>query len=151
MVLTFLGILLDTVAMQMRLPPEKLEELRVLILKWETYRCCRKRQLLSLIGKLAHAAKVVKPRRIFLRHIMIDTATKAKRLDLWIHLRKEFHSDLAWLKTFLEVWNDVCLITQHMWDPKFSQQMRQARGCVGRRGESSSYNFSGLEHGPMRI
>ena len=75
-VLNFLGILLDTVEMQMKLPTDKIEELKELIQKWERYHACKKRQLLSLIGKLAHAARVVKPGRIFLRH-MIDAASKA--------------------------------------------------------------------------
>ena len=59
---------------------------------------------MSLIGKLAHAAKVVVPGRIFLRR-MIDTAYSVRDLDHYIKLRSEFHSDLAWWDCFMEGWN----------------------------------------------
>ena len=102
--LVFLGILLDTVAMEMRLPDGKVAELHQLIAKWSSKRAGKKRELLSLIGKLSHAAKIVVPGRIFLRR-MIDTANKAKQLDHWIHLTTDFKSDLAWWRTFLQCWN----------------------------------------------
>ena len=83
--LIFLGILLDTSNMEMRLPETKLLELKLLITSWAQKRTVRKRALLSLIGKLSHAAKIVIPGRTFLRR-MIDTACKARHLDHWIHL-----------------------------------------------------------------
>ena len=97
--LIFLGVLLDTIAMEMRLPDEKLAELRQLIANWSSKHAGKKRELLSLIGKLSHAAKIVVPGRIFLRR-MIDTANKAKQLDHWIHLTADFKSDLAWWRSF---------------------------------------------------
>jgi hypothetical protein len=67
--LTLLGIELDTVHMQARLPEEKLaallEELLHFSLLPESGRTCSKRQLLSLIGKLAFACKVIPAGRIF--------------------------------------------------------------------------------------
>ena len=57
--LTFLGISLDMVRMEIQLPPERLEALRLAIQSWRGKRACRKRELLSLIGKLSHACKVV--------------------------------------------------------------------------------------------
>ena len=63
--LIFLGILIDTSKMELRLPEGKLVELRILIRQWKEKKSCTKRELLSLIGKLAHAAKIVKPGRTF--------------------------------------------------------------------------------------
>eukprot|EP00731_Ephydatia_muelleri_P003450 Em0001g3450a len=54
--LTFLGIVLDTSAQQLRLPPDKLEELTGLIRSWLSRHKATKRELLSLIGKLSFAA-----------------------------------------------------------------------------------------------
>ena len=105
-VLAFLGILLDTNRMELRLPQEKLGELKDLISKWLTRKAGRKRELLSLIGKLAHAAKIVVPGRIFLRR-MLDTVHKAKHLDHWVHLNQEFKSDLAWWHCFMVAWNGL--------------------------------------------
>ena len=36
---------------------------------------------------------------------MIDTASKARELDHWIHLTAGFKSDLAWWCSFLDAWN----------------------------------------------
>ncbi len=68
-VLTFLGIEIDTVAMQLCLPRAKLVELRELVTEWKDKPRCLKRELKSLTGKLQHACLVVKPGRSFLRRL----------------------------------------------------------------------------------
>ena len=73
--LVFLGILLDTRRMEVRLPPEKLPELKVIIVKWLGRNKGKKKELLSLIGKLSLSAK-----------IMLNSTHKAKRLDHYVHL-----------------------------------------------------------------
>lgn len=72
----------------------------------------QKRSLLSLIGKLSHACKVVLAGRLFLRR-MIEQAKTARRLNHWVHLTAEFHSDLRWWQTFLEYWNGCSMIQVH--------------------------------------
>ena len=69
----------------MRVPQEKLREIKVLITKWQTRKARKKRELLLLIGKLAHVAKVIVPGRIFLWR-MINTAHQVKQLDHWVNL-----------------------------------------------------------------
>ena len=49
----------------MRLSAEKLHVLKIEILGWSTKKKTTKKVLLSIIGKLAFAVKVVKPGRIF--------------------------------------------------------------------------------------
>ena len=89
----FLGILLDTTNLELRLPDDKLQRLRQLIQVWKGKRSCTKRDLLSLIGQLQHACKVVRPGRTFLRR-MIELATVAKELHHHIRLNRGFKSDL---------------------------------------------------------
>ena len=57
--LTFLGVLIDSVKQELSLPTPKLEELKTPTQSWLTRRKCTKRQLLSLVGKLVFAARVV--------------------------------------------------------------------------------------------
>ena len=57
--LVFLGIVIDTVAGELRLPDDKLQRLRSLLQTWVSRRACRRRELESLIGILKHACKVV--------------------------------------------------------------------------------------------
>ena len=59
--LEFLEILLDTVHMEVRLPPEKLARIQTSIQGWLTRRSATKREILSLVGLLQHAAKVLLP------------------------------------------------------------------------------------------
>ena len=66
-ILTFLGIELDTERMTLRLPTEKIVELQMLITGWLGRKFCTLRDLQSLVGKLQHACKVVRPGRTFLR------------------------------------------------------------------------------------
>ena len=67
--LVFLGIEIDTVMGQIRLPAEKLRRLIEVLAIWADRRSCTKRELLSLIGSLHHAAAVVRPGRVFLRRL----------------------------------------------------------------------------------
>ena len=64
--ITYLGIEIpDSVAMTIRLPADKLQQIKAIIKQWLRRRKCTKRELLSLIGLLAFAAKVVKQGRMF--------------------------------------------------------------------------------------
>ena len=76
--LTFLGIEIDSLALELRLPTAKLEALRETISAWQGKKCCSKRDMLSLIGQLSHACKVVRPGRRFLRRL-INLSSKAKK------------------------------------------------------------------------
>ena len=107
--LTFLGILLDTVACEMRLPKEKLRRLKALIQCWRSKKSCSKRDLLSLIGHLQHAYRVVRPGRTFLRR-MIELSTVAKELHHHIRLNSAFRSDLQWWAMFVSDWNGVSMM-----------------------------------------
>ena len=105
-ILPFLGIVLDTEKLELRLPEEKLQRLRELIRQWQGKKSCRKRELLSVIGQLQHACRVVKPGRTFLRR-MIELSTTAHELYHHIRLNRGFQSDLEWWALFLSEWNGV--------------------------------------------
>ena len=67
--LVFLGFELDTVAWEIRLPRQKLEDLKELIRQWVGRRTCSRKELESLVGKLGHAAQVVPPGKTFMRRL----------------------------------------------------------------------------------
>ena len=94
-ILTFLGIEIDTVNLQLCLPLQKLTSLLELLRSWcapkshrSMQRSVCKRDLLSLIGHLNHAATVVRPGRTFIRSL-IDASTTVKLLDHHIHLSRQ--------------------------------------------------------------
>ena len=108
--IVFLGILIDTVEKELRLPQDKLADLQSMITQWRGRKACRKRELLSLIGSLSHACKVVRSGRTFLRRL-IDLSTKAARLDHFIRLNAEARADLEWWYQFIGPWNGVSLLS----------------------------------------
>lgn len=107
--LTFLGIEVDTNGWQLRLPDEKLQRVRSLVASWRRKRGCTKRELLSLIGLLQHACKVVHPGRSFLRR-MINLSMIAREPHHHIRLNSNFRSDLEWWATFLPQWNGITIL-----------------------------------------
>ena len=83
--LTFLGIEIDTIKLELRLPALKLQRLQNLINHWMEKKAASKRELQSIIGHLSHAATVVKPGRTFLR-LLIEASKIPKKLDHWVRL-----------------------------------------------------------------
>ena len=106
---TFLGIEMDSIAMELRLPQKKISELKGLIRCWLGRRSCVKRELQSLVGKLQHACKVVRPGRSFLRR-MFELLAGVHKDHHHIRLNTSFRSDLVWWDTFLEAWNGKSIL-----------------------------------------
>ena len=107
--LTFLGITLDTQIMEAQLPPTKLQNIRNEIKAWLKKRDAKKRTILSLVGLLQHATKVVKPGRTFVSR-MYATAARVKKLSHQTRLNAAFKSDLRWWHLFVTSWNEVSIL-----------------------------------------
>ena len=60
-----LGIEMDSIKLELRLPEQKLERLKELVENWKERRCCKKRELQSLAVHLNHACKVCRSIRRF--------------------------------------------------------------------------------------
>ena len=95
--LTFLGIEIDTRALEIRLPDTKLRALQELIRSWLGRESCERRELESLVGSLSHACCVVRSGKTFMRRMfqLLSVARKALRLN------RSSRSDLFWWHTFL--------------------------------------------------
>ena len=106
---TFLGVEIDTVAMEVRLPQEKLAELGSLLEKWLGQKHCIKEDLESLTGKLHHASRVVRPGRCFLRHLYAATAVARKKSAV-MRVNRSVRADIRWWYTFAQDWNGTSLM-----------------------------------------
>ena len=109
-VLEFLGIILDTDRMEMRISEERLADILHELHHWENRHKCTKRELLSIIGKLLFVARVVRPGRTFVRR-MIDLSKRIKHLHHKIRLNKEFRADVEWWLNYLPAWNGVPMLS----------------------------------------
>ena len=102
--LDFLGITLDTLLMEARLPPDKVDKLVALISTFSSRRKCTKRELLSLIGSFSFASKVIVPGRTFLSR-MIRLSCSVSELHYHVYLNNAFREDLSMWELFLQDWN----------------------------------------------
>ena len=95
--------------MEARLPDDKIQCIRTTVSSWLRKKKATKREILSLVGLLQHATKVVKPGRTFVAR-MYATAAKLKRLSFYTRLTKEFRSDLQWWHMFITRWNGISFL-----------------------------------------
>jgi len=88
--------------MKSHLPEDKLQSTQQLFKEWLGKRnaITIKHEILSLVGVLQHAVKVVLLWRTFVSRMYATTA-KVKELDYFTRLNKDFRSDLSWWHTFL--------------------------------------------------
>lgn len=98
--LIFLGFVLDSQAMEIRLPPQKLSALVALLEEWVVRKSCTKKELEQLVGKLNHACMVVSQGRVFLRRLY-DVLGSVKKSYFHLRLNLGCRSDLAWWSCFL--------------------------------------------------
>ena len=112
--LVFLGIMIDTTCMETSLPADKLGGLLAEVQSWSSCKKCQKRDLLSLIGKLNFACRVIPAGRIFLRRL-IDLSTTAKLPHHHITMNCEARRDIAWWLRFLPSWNGRAIIPDPHW------------------------------------
>ena len=78
--------------METHLPADKLKRITTQVSLWFTKKKATK-QVLSLVGLLQHATKVVKLRLIFVSQMYATTA-KMKKLSYYTRFTKEFKLDL---------------------------------------------------------
>ena len=108
-VITYLGIQIDTYNNTITLPADKYKKLTQSLQSWSKRKKCSKRELLSFIGQLPFAAKVVKQGRFFLRRL-INLSTKVRALNHRINLNEEARSDINWWIKLLPFWQGTTKI-----------------------------------------
>ena len=127
--LEFLGITIDTIQQELRLPEEKLARLRDLITQWKSRKSCSKRELESLLGVLQHACTVIPAGRAFLRQI-INLLSVTKKRHHHVRLNSTFRSDLEWWRIFASHWNGKSLIsTAYIKEVRLTSDVSGSWGC----------------------
>jgi hypothetical protein len=137
-VLEYLGIILDTLRMEARLPIDKLQRLIALIDSFLARSKCTKRELLSLLGHLNFACRVVIPGRTFISRLLV-AATKVSELYHHVYLDSECKADMLMWKHFLDNWNGISLFL----DDKFTM----AGDMELFTDASGKYGIGGYFHG----
>jgi hypothetical protein len=105
-VLEYLGIVLDSDLMQARLPVNKLVRIASILADVAGKRSVTKRELLSLLGHLNFACRVVVQGRTFMSYLF-DLAASVKELHHYVRLRSHAREDLHMWSRYLLAWNGV--------------------------------------------
>ena len=138
--LIFLGIEINTVSGQLRLPDDKLHRLKSLLCDWKDRKHCERKQLESLIGLLNHACKVVRSGRSFLRRMidLLHAVHHPPNSKIPIRLNKGFRSDLAWWNAFVQAWNGVSFLPPpaHLQQVDLYSDASGSWGCGAHCGNS---------------
>ena len=100
--ITFLGIEIDSIKEELRLPQSKLVALKQLLASWSSKRVATKREL--LLGHLNHSATVVPAGKSFLRHL-INAMSQLRQQSHLTRLNTLCRSDIIWWLSFVEKWN----------------------------------------------
>ncbi|XP_067300888.1 uncharacterized protein [Pseudorasbora parva] len=104
--LEFLGINLDSVKFQASLPKDKIDRIIAISSNLLEAPQCSKRDLLSLLGHLNYAMRIVPQGRPFISHLL-SLASSIQELDNTISLTPSCLTDLKLWIMFLKQWNGL--------------------------------------------
>ena len=127
----FLGITLDTVLLEARLPEDKLAKARHLLREFLGRQKVTLRELQSLIGVLNFACSVIVPGRAFLRRL-IDLTMGIRRPHHHVRLTREVKLDLQVWEEFLHSFNGKAFfIDEEFLSGDYLQLYTDASGEIG--------------------
>lgn len=106
--LEYVGLTLDTVNMQCRLPADKLHRIRNMVTTFLGRHTCTKREMLSLCGYLSFTTRVIPAGRSFMFRLF-KVAHSVKPLHHYVTITAEAKADLTMWRHFLQNWNGVSL------------------------------------------
>ena len=117
--------------METSLPDDKLHELLSELRSWSSYKKCLKRELLSLIGKLNFACRIIPAGRIFLLRL-IDLSTQARLPHHHVTMNRKARHDISWWLRFLPSWNGRAIIPDSNWTRSPDMELfTDASGSLG--------------------
>ncbi|XP_053387994.1 uncharacterized protein LOC128551264 [Mercenaria mercenaria] len=142
-VMSFVGIELDSVRMEKRLPEDKVHKLRDTLHSIKVRKRVSLKELQSLIGLLNFACSVVTPGRAFLRRL-IDLTVGVKKSHHKIRLNTEARADLAAWSIFVDGFNGISLMLPDRWESSQSLQLFTDASNIGFGGYLSNRYFAGV-------
>lgn len=102
----FLGINLDSIKFQASLPKEKIDRIILVASSLAECQSCSKRDLLSLLGHLNFAMRIIPQGRPFISHLLA-LASSVHALDDQIIINQACRNELSLWISFLRQWNGL--------------------------------------------
>jgi len=135
--LEYLGIVLDSVKMEARLPMDKVKRIIEFINHILNLKSCTKREVLQLLGHFNFASRVIVPGRSFVSYL-IHLSSSVRELHHYIHLNKECKEDLRMWLNFLDEWNGVSMFYEDKYST--SEDMKLYTDASSTLGFSAVFN-----------
>lgn len=107
----YLGLTIDSAAMEASLPEDKLLYLRDLLDSWSRKHSCHLTEVQKLLGFLQFCSQVIPHSCVFL-HRITQFSTTFKTPCSRRHIPAAVRSEIQWWKTYSSTWNGILLITQ---------------------------------------
>ena len=134
----WLGFIIDSVRMEVTIPPDKLREVLELTTAWRDKRRASKRDLQSLAGKLNHIGQCVLPARKFMCRIL--RMLRAAPPVGMILLSPELHRDIHWFNRYASTCNGKLLLK-----PDYPVIALECDACLDGAGGFSQSQFYSFE------
>ena len=99
------GIEIDVKQGVIRIPIDKLKQIKSVCRQWVGRRSASRQQLQNLLRKLIYIHKCVHPARLFINRML--QALRKGITGQSIQLDHNFHKDLAWFNSFLSNYNGI--------------------------------------------
>ena len=107
----YLGVEFDTVAMVMRVPPEKVAELQEIVHDWSRKTTTTKKNLQQLLGKLFWVARCIRFSRGFISRLLAQLRSMHKLADnKKAPLSEDCRQDIRWWNRYLRQFNGCELL-----------------------------------------
>lgn len=107
-ILEYLGIILDTLAMEARLPADKQTRILAMLQTFSRFKKPTQRELLGLIGHLVFAARVIPAGRTFISRLF-SVAYSVSELHHRVYVTNECRKDIHMWNQLIQSWNGVSL------------------------------------------
>ena len=137
------GIILDSVAMESRLPVNKLKRISGMLKQFLHTNSGVKRELLSLLGHLVFASRVIIPGRTFMSRLF-EASKGVKHLYHRVNLATECKADIKMWCYLLSHWNGLNGVSMFLdSEPTFASDLHLLQMQVEKLGMVDIFKASG--------
>lgn len=99
-----LGLIIDTVKWELRISDSRMKDIKGELQGWKGKVWATKREILSLLGRLAFCSRVVRDGHTFIRRL-IQLSTRARNLHHKVKITNQARADISWWISCLESHN----------------------------------------------
>lgn len=114
-IMTFLGVLFNSLTMTVEVTPERLLEIKKLIEVWLGKEFATLKEIQSLLGKLNFVAACVRPSRIFVSRLLNWLRSVYHSSDFYHSIPQYVMKDLVWWYRFLPLYNGISIMEYEQW------------------------------------